>query len=159
MSGLDLPFTFLDHGIFLRTSLLLESYSPERQFLLLNTIVIVTESEEGTMVQLCIAHPLWQILSLLFQLILLCVWGGDQIIFHVYLKIIHSIFCGAWFWIKFSRKLWEFHQRRCTIPFFSLVKLNKHRGLTLQRAGKQWEMEPALQPVYTQVGSMCRAHS
>lgn len=70
VSGLDLPFTFLYHGIFLRESLLLESYSPERQLLLLNSIVIVTESEEGTMVQLCIAHPSWQILYLLFQLIL-----------------------------------------------------------------------------------------
>lgn len=83
VSGLDLPFTFLYHGIFLRESLLLESYSPERQLLLLNTTVRVTDSEEGTMVQLCIAHPSWQILSLLFSANSFAGGGGNQIIFHV----------------------------------------------------------------------------
>lgn len=83
MSGLDLPFTFLYHGIFLRESLLLESYSPGRQLLLLNTMIIVTESEEGTLVQLCIAHLLWQILSPLFSANSFV--GKNQIIFHVYL--------------------------------------------------------------------------
>lgn len=73
VSGLDLPFTFLYHGIFLREKISPESDSPERQLLLLNTVMTVRESEESTLIQLCIAHPLWQILSLLFQLIL---FGG-----------------------------------------------------------------------------------